>query len=188
MSGPGAVRVLHDRGDLRRATERLGAEVSAAYPTGVVLAAMLRGSLIFLADLVRRIVVPCQVDFLAVSPYAAGSERVRIVKDLDTDVRDRHVLLVETIVDTGLTCNYVLGELERRKPRSLEVCTLFDRPARRIVPVAPRFCAYEAPEELLIGYGLDVAGRYRNLPFVAVADAAALAGDPDAYVDGLYGR
>ena len=109
--------------------------------------------------------MPCEIDFLGISAYTEGTGRVRIVKDLDHDVHDRDVVLVEDIVDTGLTCTYVLGELRRRGPASVEVCTLFDRRARRIVPVPVRFSGFEAPDELLLGYGLDVAGRYRNLPF-----------------------
>jgi hypoxanthine phosphoribosyltransferase len=184
----GEARVLHDRAALERVVTRLGGELSAAYPAGVMLVAVLKGSVLFLADLVRRITVPCEVDFLAISSYARGTGRVRIVKDLDLDVHDRDVVLVEDIVDTGLTCTYVLGELARRGPASLEVCTLFDRRTRRIVPVAVRFSGFEAPDDLLLGYGLDVGGRYRNLPFVAVGDPEVLQARPDAYVGGLYGR
>jgi hypoxanthine phosphoribosyltransferase len=187
VTGPGA-RVLHDRQELAHAVARLGSEISNAYPGGVLLVAVLKGSILFLADLVRRITVPCEVDFLAISTYTEGTGRVRIVKDLDLDVHGRDVVLVEDIVDTGLTCTYVLGELGRRGPASLEVCTLFDRGTRRIVPVRVRFGGFEAHDDLLLGYGLDVAGRYRNLPFVAAGDPRALESDPDAHVVALYGR
>ena len=186
-SAPDA-RVLHDRQALARTVDRLGADVSAAYPAGVLLVAVLKGSILFLADLARRLTVPCEVDFLAISSYAQGTGRVRIVKDLDHDVHGRDVVLVEDIVDTGLTCTYVLGELGRRGPASLAVCTLFDRRTRRIVPVPLRFTGLEVADDLLLGFGLDVAGRYRNLPFVAVGDPRALEADPDAYVAALYGR
>jgi len=188
VTGPGGARVLHDRRELAEAVARLGRELSDAYPDGMLLVAVLKGSVFFLADLVRRITVPCEVDFLAISSYAAGTGRVRIVKDLDRDVHGRHVVLVEDIVDTGLTCTYVLGELRGRGPASLEVCTLFDRGTRRIVPVPVRFRGFEVADDLLLGYGLDVAGRYRNLPFVAAGDPRALEEDPDAHVGALYGR
>jgi hypoxanthine phosphoribosyltransferase len=182
------VRPVHDAAALRSAVHRLAGELSSAYPDGLLLVAVLKGSLFFLADLVRQVSVPCQVDFLAISTYAAGTGRVRIVKDLDEDMHGRDVVLVEDIVDTGLTSTYVLGQLRGRGPSSLEVCALFDRRARRIVPVPIRFTGYPVGEDLLVGFGLDVAGRYRNLPFVAAAEPAALEADPDAYVADLYGR
>jgi len=154
----------------------------------MLLVAVLKGSIFFLSDLVRQTAVRCQVDFLGISAYTAGTGRVQITKDLDEDVCDKDVVLVEDVVDTGLTCTYVLGELQRRGPASLEVCALFDRRARRIVPVEVRFRGFEVPDELLLGYGLDVAGRYRNLPFVASGDRRRLDSDPDAHVPELYGR
>jgi hypoxanthine phosphoribosyltransferase len=188
VTGEGAPRIVHDRKRLDEAVARLGRQLSDDYPRGVLLVAVLKGSIFFVADLARRITVPCEIDFLGISAYAEGTGRVRIVKDLDHDVHDRDVVLVEDIVDTGLTCTYVLGELGRRGPASLEVCALFDRRVRRIVPVAVRFAGFEATDDLLVGYGLDVAGRYRNLPFVAAADPRVLESDPDAYVGALYGR
>ncbi|HVA04512.1 MAG TPA: hypoxanthine phosphoribosyltransferase [Acidimicrobiales bacterium] len=188
MTERGGARILHDRDALARTVARLGEELSAAYPAGVLLVAVLKGSLPFVADLARRVTVPCEVDFLGISTYTEGTGRVRIVKDLDHDVHDRNVVLVEDIVDTGLTCTYILGELRRRGPGSLEVCTLFDRRVRRIVPVMVRFSGFEATDDLLLGYGLDVEGRYRNLPFVAAGDPRTLENDPDAYVAALYGR
>jgi hypoxanthine phosphoribosyltransferase len=183
-----AARVIHDAGEIASAVTRLGNELSEAYPDGVLLVAVLKGSIFFLADLARAMSAPCEVDFLAVSAYTEGTGRVRIVKDLDHDVHGLDVVLVEDIVDTGLTCTYLLGEMSRRGPASVEVCTLFDRRARRIVPVPVRFAGFEAPDDLLLGYGLDIAGRYRNLPIVAAADARVVETDPDAYVGALYGR
>jgi hypoxanthine phosphoribosyltransferase len=188
VTPPGGVHLVHDDAALRSCVERLGAALSDSYPAGMLLVAVLKGSLFFLADLVRQVSVPCQLDFLAISTYAAGTGRVRILKDLDEDVHGRDVVLVEDVVDTGLTCTYVLGELQARGPASLEVCALFDRGARRIVPVPIRFSGIQVGDELLVGYGLDVAGRYRNLPFVAAADPGPLETDPDAYVGDLYGR
>lgn len=184
---PAPARVLIDGDELRTGVERLGRELSAAYPHGMILVAVLKGSVCFLADLVRALSVHCQVDFLAISAYAEGTGRVRIVKDLDTDIGGMDVVLVEDIVDTGLTLNYVLGELRRRGPASLEACALIDRPARRIVPASLHYVGFTIPDEYVIGYGLDFSGRYRNLPALYAADVAALERDPDAYVEQVFG-
>ena len=160
--------------------------MSAAYDDGVVLVAPLKGSVPFLADLVRFMTVLPVVDFLAISSYAEGTGRVRLVKDLDVDLHDRDVVLVEDVVDTGLTLSYLLGELQRRGPRSLEVCALLDRRAQRIVPVPLRFRGFEVSNEFVLGYGLDFAERYRNLDHVVVGDLEALRRDPDAYVDTFF--
>jgi hypoxanthine phosphoribosyltransferase len=185
---PRAAPVLYTQAQLQSAAEQLGARLTNEYPDGVVFVAVLKGSIFFLADLIRHVLAPCEIDFLGISPYTAGTGRVRITKDLDHDVCGRDVVLVEDVVDTGLTCTYVLGELRRRNPRSLEVCTLFDRRTTRIVPVRVRFAGFEVAEELLLGNGLDVAGRYRNLPFVAGGDRRALERNPDAHVTELYER
>ncbi len=149
---------------------------------------VLPGSLFLMADLVRVLAIPCEVDFLALSEYTPGHGRVRIEKDVDIDVGDRQVVLVEDIVDTGLTTAFVVDELRRRAARSVEVCTMFDRRARRIVPVVLHHVGFVAPDDLLLGYGLDVRGRYRNLGFVAAVDVHVLARDPDAHVTYLYGQ
>ena len=115
-------------------------------------------------------------------PAGSGS-----LKDLEVDVFGRDVVLVEDIVDTGLTCTYLLGELGRRGPRSIEVCTLLDRTVRRIVPVPVRFAGFEADETFVIGYGMDFGERYRNLPAIVEADLEAMRADPDAYVAGAFG-
>ncbi|MHB8329994.1 MAG: hypoxanthine phosphoribosyltransferase [Acidimicrobiales bacterium] len=188
MTSPGGARILHTTDDLAAASVRLAAEISGAYPAGVLLVAVLKGSVLFLADLVRQLSVPCEVDFLGISAYTEGTGRVRIVKDLDRDVHGRDVLLVQDIVDTGLTCTYVLSELRGRGAASVEVCALFDRRTRRIVPVPVRFAGFPVTDDLVLGYGLGVAGRYRNLPFVAAAVPRELEADPDAYVEALYGR
>ncbi|HLG92055.1 MAG TPA: hypoxanthine phosphoribosyltransferase [Acidimicrobiales bacterium] len=173
--------------ELAEGVARLGRELSEAYPRGVLLVAVLKGGVWFLADLVRAVGVPCSVDFLAISSYAEGTGRVRIVKDLDLDIFGRDVVLVEDIVDTGLTLNYLLGELGRRQPRSLEVCALLDKRARRLVPTPCRFRGFEIGDEFVVGYGLDYGERYRNLDQVVAADLAVLRADPDAYVSQLYG-
>jgi hypoxanthine phosphoribosyltransferase len=169
------------------ALKRLGREVSAAYPSGAVLVAVQMGSIIVLADLIRRIGSESAVGFISVSDYAGGSGRARIIQDLDTDVHGRDVVLVEDIVDTGLTCAYVLETLRGRGPASLAVCALLDRRSRRIVPVPVRFAGFEAKDELLIGRGLGVAGRYRNLEVIAAADPKVLEIDAEAYAEQFYG-
>jgi hypoxanthine phosphoribosyltransferase len=169
------------------ALKRLGREVCSAYPAGAVFVAVQMGSIIVLADLIRRIGTWCAVDFISVSDYAGGSGRARIVQDLDTDIHGRDVVLVEDIVDTGLTCAYVLETLRGRGPASLAVCALLNRAQRRIVPVPVRFVGFEAKDELLIGRGLGVAGRYRNLDVVAAADPKVLANDADAYAEQFFG-
>lgn len=178
--------LLYDRGQIETAVARLAAEITGAYPAGVTLVAVLKGSLPFVADLVRQVRVPVRIDFLAISTYEPESGRVRVVKDLDLDVMGHDVLLVEDIVDTGLTLGFLSAELARREPASLEVCALFDKRARRILPRPLRFVGFEPPDVFLLGYGLDFAGRYRNLRFVAAGEPSVLAADPDAYVDQLY--
>ena len=154
----------------------------------MLLVAVLKGSVFFLADLVRAVSVEVEVDFLSISSYAPGTGRVRIVKDLDRDLFDRDVVLVEDIVDTGLTLTYLLGELGRRGPRSLEACTLLDKRQRRIVPTPVRYVGFEIGDEFALGYGMDYAERYRNLDHVVAGDIRALLEDPDAHVQDLYGR
>jgi hypoxanthine phosphoribosyltransferase len=141
----------------------------------------------FLADVVRAMTTPPELDFLAISAYAEGTGRVRIVKDLEADISGRHVVLVEDIVDTGLTLTYVLGELRRRGPRSLQACALLDKRVRRIVPTDVRFVGFEIPDEFVLGYGLDFGERYRNLDAVVAGDLDALRADPDAHVLQLFG-
>jgi hypoxanthine phosphoribosyltransferase len=186
--GPTRPRLLIGADQLRVAVTRLGAEVSAAYPDGVLLVGVLKGSVPFLADLTRAVHVDVAVDFLAISAYTEGTGRVRIVKDLETDIWGRDVILVEDLVDTGLTATYVLGELRRRGPRTVEVCTVVDKSARRLVPVALRFVGFEIGDEFVIGYGMDFDERYRNLNQIVAADLDALRADPDAHVDALYRR
>jgi hypoxanthine phosphoribosyltransferase len=181
-------RPLLSAAELRAGVERVAGEISTAYSDGVVLVAVLKGSVPFLADLARALTVVPVIDFMAISAYAAHTGRVRILKDLELDVFDRDVVLVEDIVDTGLTLTYLLGELARRGPRSLAVCALLDKSARRIVPTPLAFRAFEIGDEFVLGYGLDYAQRYRNLDHLVAGDLAVLRGDPDAYVEALYGR
>ena len=177
-----AGRVLLDRADLRRAVERLGREIERDFPDGVVLVGVLKGALVFLADLARAIqAVDVVVDFLAISRYAPDSGRVRIVQDVQLDLANRDVVLVEDLLDTGLTCAYLLRHVQALGARRVEVCTLLDRPVRRIVPIAPRYVGDTIDDVFVLGFGLHHQDRYRNLPFVIEAQRADLADDPDAY-------
>jgi hypoxanthine phosphoribosyltransferase len=148
-----------------------------------LLVAVLKGSVIFLADLARRIGVDSEVDFMSVSSYSGGSRetgRVRILKDLEVSIEDRDVVIVEAIVDTGLTLSFLLKTLKTRGPRSLRVCTLLDKPLRRIAQPELHYRGFEI-QDYVVGYGLDFKGRYRNLPYiVAVKDVPALAARPEA--------
>lgn len=184
---PAQLRSLVSRSDIAAAVARIGEEIGEAHPEGVTIVGVLKGSYCFLADLLRETRVPTKVDFLAISSYGGGGGRVRILKDLDIDICGERVVLVEDIVDTGLTLNYILGELRRREPQSLDACTLLDRPARRIVPVPLRHVGFTIPDAYVIGYGLDWAGRYRNAPALFAADVPTLERDPDAYVTDIFG-
>ena len=153
---------------------------------------ILKGSTLFLADLVRAMDAPLEIDFMAISSYAGsqgGSGVVRIVKDLDTDISDRDVLIVEDIVDTGFTLTYLRRTLSERGPRSLQTVTLLDKAARRIVPVPLEHKGFEIPDVFVVGYGMDFQGRYRNVPeILSVKDVARLANDPLILCEGLFGE
>jgi hypoxanthine phosphoribosyltransferase len=172
--------------DLDGHARTLAAAISDDHPDGVTLVGILKGSVVFVSDLARHLTVPTRLEFLAVAPYDGAAGRTRVVKDLDTTVAGEHVVLVAGIVDTGLTADFLLRHLAGSDPASLRVCALADKQVRRIVPLTIDYRAIEAPDAFLIGYGLDYAGRYRNLRGLWTADAAALAEDPDRYVDQLH--
>ena len=178
--------VLLDEAGIRAVVERLAADLSDRYDDGLVLVAVLRGSVPFLADLARAMTIRTEVDFVAISPYTPGTGRVRFVMDASTNLEGRDVVIVEDIVDTGHTAAFLLGEFGRRQPRSLALCTLIDRPARRVVPVEIAHVGIEIEDRFVIGYGLDFKGRYRNARLLAAADPEVLDADPDAYVEALY--
>ena len=180
------LQILLNEEEIESTVARLAAELSERHSDGVVLAGVLRGVVPFLSDLVRAMTVRSLIDFVAITPYAPNTGRVRLLKDLDIDIAGRAVVIVEDIVDTGLTTAFIHGELSRRSPASVSVCTLVDRPARRVVPVVLDHVGIEIPDQFVIGYGLDFEGRYRNLRVLAAADAEVLAADPDAYVSELY--
>ncbi len=168
-------RPLLDASGIASTVARLGAAISADHPGGVVIVGVLKGGLCFVADLLRAITVPCVVDFFALSAYAGERARVRVLKDVNLDIDGLDVVLAEDTVDTGLSAHYLLGMLQARGARRVRLCTLLDRPKRRIVPVAADYVGLEAPEDFLVGYGLDAAERYRNLPFIAAVDPAHVA-------------
>ena len=184
--GRGAPELFASREAIEQAVARVALEISQQCSDGAVLVSVLKGSLPFLADLVRAVDIAVEVDFLALSRFAADSGRVRLVKDLDCDVGGRQVVLVEDIVDTGLSLGYLMGELHRRSAASVAVAALLNRSARRILPVEPDYVGFEAPDEFFLGYGLDWDGRYRNLDRLVIGDADLLADDPDAYIPALY--
>ena len=150
----------------------LGAEISADYADrDLLLVGVLKGAVFFLSDLMRALTVPCEVDFMAVASYGSSTDSsgvVRILKDLDTSIEGRDVLIVEDIVDSGLTLSYLLRTMRARNPASLEVCALLTKPERRKVDLPIRYTGFEIPNRFVIGYGLDYREQYRNLPFVAV--------------------
>ena len=166
--------ILVEADVLQRRVHALGREISEAYADGnLLLVGVLKGAVFFLSDLMRHIDVPCEVDFMAVASYGSATDSsgvVRILKDLDAAITDRDVLIVEDIVDSGLTLQYLLRNLGARQPRSLEVCALLTKPERRKVDLPTRFVGFEIPNRFVIGYGLDHAERFRNLPYVAVLD------------------
>jgi hypoxanthine phosphoribosyltransferase len=183
-------RVLFSREDIRRRVDELGRTIAGDYVgREPVLISVLKGGTVFLADLMRQIPLPLETHLMAVSPYGRNEEsmgRVRILLDVEIDLTDRDVLLVEDIVDTGLTLSYLLSILRARHPASLEVCTLLDRSIRRIVPLNPRYIGFDCPDRFVVGYGLDFEGRYRNLAdILEVSDTAALQADPDALLPHL---
>lgn len=149
----------------------LGAQISRDYDgKDLVMVGVLRGAVVFIADLLRALDVPCEIDFMAVSSYGSSSDSsgvVRILKDLDDSITGRDVLIVEDIVDSGLTLNYLMRNLRARDPGSLEVCSLLTKPERRRVDVPIRYTGFEIPNTFVVGYGLDHAQQYRHLPYVA---------------------
>ncbi|HEV3376850.1 MAG TPA: hypoxanthine phosphoribosyltransferase [Thermoleophilaceae bacterium] len=164
--------ILVQRDDLEHRVRELAEEISRDYAgRQLLLIGVLKGAVFFLADLMRHLHVDCEVDFMAVSSYGASTDSsgvVRILKDLDAPIEDRDVLIVEDIVDSGLTLSYLFRMLRARGPASLEVCALLTKPARREIDLPIRYVGFEIPNRFAIGYGLDYAERYRNLPYVAV--------------------
>lgn len=184
---PSDLELLADPARLEVEVARVAREISAQHPDGVTLVGVLKGSVVFLADLARHVTVPTLIDFVAVTPYDGVSGRTRVVKDLDQSIAGRPVVIVTGIVDTGLTADFLRRHLRGANPASVRVATLADRSARRLLPLTPDYVALEVPDRFLIGYGLDHRGRYRNAPGLWGVDPAAVVADPDRYLEALYG-
>ncbi|HEY3317879.1 MAG TPA: hypoxanthine phosphoribosyltransferase [Coriobacteriia bacterium] len=176
---PDVKEVILSEEQLRRRVHELGAEITRDYAgESVLLVAVLRGAALFMADLAREISVPVEMDFMAVSSYGSSTKSsgvVRILKDLDELIEDRNVLVVEDILDTGLTLKYLLKNLASRKPRSLEVCALLSKEGKQRVPIQCKYVGFGIPDEFVVGYGLDFAERYRNLPYIGILKPEAYA-------------
>ena len=170
--------ILIDADSLRARVAELGEEISTAYHgTDLLLIGVLKGAVFFMADLMRNLTIPCEIDFMAISSYGVSTDSsgvVRILKDLDINIEGRDVLIVEDIIDSGLTLSYLMRNLEAREPASLEICALLTKPDRREAEVPVRYIGFEIPNRFVIGYGLDFAERYRNLPYVGVLDPALI--------------
>ncbi|HCX78819.1 MAG TPA: hypoxanthine phosphoribosyltransferase [Firmicutes bacterium] len=164
--------VLLSKEEIDEKVKELGKMLAEEYAgKRPLLICVLKGALIFVADLARAMNIPLEVDFMAVSSYGVSTKSsgvVRILKDLETGIEGRHVLIVEDIIDTGLTLKYLIENLKSRKPASIKICTLLDKPSRRRVQLQPDFSGFEIPDKFVIGYGLDFSEIYRNLPFIGV--------------------
>jgi hypoxanthine phosphoribosyltransferase len=174
----GVSKVLIEEDAVAARVAELGSEISVDYAgKDLLLVGVLKGAVFFMADLMRNLTIPCEVDFMAISSYGASTDSsgvVRILKDLDINIEGRDVLVVEDIIDSGLTLSYLIRNLESRNPSSLEICALLTKPNRREIDVNVRYTGFEIPNEFVIGYGLDFGERYRNLPYVAVLDPDAV--------------
>jgi hypoxanthine phosphoribosyltransferase len=183
--------ILYPEEEIQRRVRDLGQSITRDYAgRSPVLICILKGAVVFLADLFREIDLPVRVDFMSITSYGGGSEAtggvVRILKDLDQDIGGEDVIVVEDIIDTGLTLSYLLATLRARQPASIEVCTLLDKSVRRIAPVEIKYRGFDCPDRFVIGYGLDHGERYRNIrAILAVDDQSLLAADPNALVSFL---
>jgi hypoxanthine phosphoribosyltransferase len=170
--------VLIEPDALQQRVTGLGEEISHDYQgRDLLLVGVLKGAVFFMADLMRHLTIPCEIDFMAISSYGDSTDSsgvVRILKDLDINIEGRHVLVVEDIIDSGLTLSYLIRNLEARGPATLEICALLTKPERREIDVPVRYVGFEIPNRFVIGYGLDFAERYRNLPYVGVLDPSQI--------------
>jgi hypoxanthine phosphoribosyltransferase len=169
---PDVKEVLIPSSDIQEKLTEIGERITEDYKgERLLLVGVLRGAVIVLGDLMRKIDLPCEIDFMDISSYGTGTSSsgvVRILKDLEEDITDRHVLVVEDIIDTGLTLSYLLRSLQARKPASLNIFALLSKPSRRRVELGVKYLGFEVPDEFVVGYGLDFAGAYRNLPDICV--------------------
>jgi len=165
-------RILFTEAELKQRVTAMAAEINRDYAgKAPMLVSVLRGSFIFMADLIRGIALPCTVDFMSVSSYGKGTKssgQVQITKDLSEDISGRDILVVEDILDSGNTLNYLLKILQARHPASIRLCALLDKPSRRVQPVSAEYTGFSIPDYFVVGYGLDYAEKYRNLPYIGV--------------------
>ncbi|MBA7653830.1 Hypoxanthine phosphoribosyltransferase [subsurface metagenome] len=177
MNPRAELRVLFNRQEIEAAVRRLASEISEDYRNkNPVLLGILRGSFVFLADLIRHLDFPLEVDFIELSSYGSSTQtsgKIKVVKKLETPVRDRNVLVVEDIVDTGLTTDFLIKYLKRQKPASVKLCALTDKPSRREVPVHIDYIGFTVPNKFLVGYGLDANQKFRNLPDICYLEGEA---------------
>jgi hypoxanthine phosphoribosyltransferase len=165
----GVDRVLYSHAKIQRRVRTLARHISRDYAgQQLVLIGILKGVVCFMADLMQNLSIPVTMDFMAVSYYGGDGQVVKITRDLDSSITGQHVLMVEDIVDTGMTLNYILNHLSAHNPASLRVCTLLDKRARRLVNVPLDYTGFDVPDEFVVGYGLDYKGQYRNLPFIGI--------------------
>ena len=164
--------ILFSEEDLSKKVKELGAQISKDYEgKDLLVVGVLKGSVLFASDLIKNITIPCEIDFMAVSSYGNSTETsgvVRILKDLDHSIEGKHVLIVEDIVDSGITLNYLLKYLKARKAESIEIVSLLNKPERRTVELNVKYIGFEVPNKFIVGYGIDYAEKYRNLPYIAV--------------------
>ena len=164
--------VLFSEEQLQEIVERIGRQISEDYrDKKLLMVSILKGSVVFMADLMRAITIPCRIDFMAVSSYGSGTKTsgvVKIIKDLDINLQGKDLLLVEDILDSGMTLQYIRDMLQQRNPSSIKLCTLFDKPERRTVDIYPDYFGAIVPDAFIVGYGLDYDEKYRNLPYVGI--------------------
>ena len=176
---PDVKEVLIPSSDIQEKLTEVGERITEDYAgERPLLVGVLRGAVIVLGDLMRKIDLPCEIDFMDISSYGTGTSSsgvVRILKDLEEDITDRHVLVVEDIIDTGLTVSYLLRSLHARKPASLKIFALLSKPSRRRVELGVKYLGFEVPDEFVVGYGLDFAGAYRNLPDICILEPEVFA-------------
>jgi hypoxanthine phosphoribosyltransferase len=165
-------KILIDEDSLQAKVKELGAKIAEDYEgKDLLLICVLKGAVVFVSDLMKRIDLPLEIDFMAVSSYGCDTKSsgvVRILKDLDKGIEGKHILIVEDIIDSGLTLSYLIENLKARGPESVEICTILDKPDRRTANINIKYTGFQVPDEFVVGYGLDYAEKYRNLPYVAV--------------------
>jgi hypoxanthine phosphoribosyltransferase len=174
----GVREILLSEAEIQARVSEIARQISRDYAgKSPIFVGVLKGVLFFMADLLRKVTIPVEVDFIAISSFTPETRQqgiVRLVKDLESSIAARHVIFVEDVIDTGLTLNYLLRNLKARQPASLEVCVLFNKPERRLIDIPLKYQGFDLPDEFVVGYGLDLREKYRNLPFVGVLSSDAL--------------